>query len=930
PVDVERASVSVRERTPPVISVFVWGELSERQVKVTAEEVRRELLAHPNVSLVQILDVREYEVAVDVSRERLEEYGLTLQDVSAAVRKHSFSASCGVVKTEGQNIAIRAVGRREEGPDFASIPVKTASNGEVITLGRLASIRDGFEDEVHEGKLNGHPGLRLYVCKAEGEDAITVARAVREYCETKQATLPPGIHLTPFCDETGFVRGQLRMLTKNGILGMAVVLLVLWVFLDARLSLWVAMGIPFSLSGALAVMWMADLTISIVTILAFIIMLGIIVDDAIVVGEAIYVHRRRGEGPLEAAVAGVSEVGMPVVAAALTTALAFLPLAFVPGDIGRLMSAMPPVAIAAILVSLAECLLLLPAHLNHLPDPNRAEHKGRVRAGMLRIRRRVTGVIDWVANRVYAPAARIAVRNRYVSLCAGVSVVLVAGGIFAGGWLKFIFWPPMDIQYLAADVEFPPGTPADVTRDAVERIREGLERVAGRQTTKSGAPFIVYLFSVLHGPEEGLVFTEIVDASDRTIHSQDFTAAWGEEVGQIAGATSQSFAEHRIHVGGWAPIEIRLRGKEIGALRSAADALEARLRSYDGVYEVYDDFRPGKTEFQVRLKPEAARLGLTLADVSAFLNAGYYGEEAIRIPRGREDVRVRVGYAEAERRTRAGLEQARIRTAEGVLVPLLSVADVEIAPGYAEIRGADGMRSIRVSANTDHKQMTPEEVIADLTAGYLDTLVAGYPDVSWTLSGASQSHRETLEGLKAGFVMAVLGIFAIMALVFRSYLQPFVIVCIIPFGIVGAIFGHVALGIPLTLLSVFGIVALAGVVVNDAIVLTECVNSLLAQGVPFAEAVCQGGVRRFRAILLTTLTTCAGVTPIILEESLQAQVVIPIAVSMAAGLAFATLVNLLLLPCMLTVLNDMRRLIHRCLHGVWPTAEAVEPALRRS
>lgn len=915
-----------------VINIALWGALPERQLKEWAEQLRNDLQRRPDISLVYVEDTREYEINIEISKERLLEYGLTIQEVSEVVNRESLNLSSGTMKTEGQEIRIRTIGRKYNGRDFGSVVVKASPDGELITLDRLATVKDEFTDDPTYATFNGHPCVLLEVAKAPGEDAITIADAVREFCAEEQKKLPAGLHISPCFDDSEFIRGQLRLLTKNGVLGLCIVLCVLWLFLNTRLSFWVAMGIPISLSGALIIMWALGHTINQISLITFIIVLGIIVDDAIVVGEAIFVHRKQGQPPLQAAVEGVAEVGLPVIAAVLTTIAAFLPLAFVPGYMGQIMVIMPLVVISALLVSLVECLFLLPAHLNDLPALNgEADGLASRRKGVLHLQYHAGHALEWFAAKVYAPAVKHAVHHRYVGLCVAAAVIMMTVGLYGGGFIRVVFWPPADGGSLRAYIEFPPGTPASVTRDAIRLAREGVERVAARTETKTGEPLIRNMYTrVYQGmSERGRLYVEIVDPSKRDVHSQDLSAAWEEEVGAIPGALSLRFSEESIGFHG-PPIEIWLLAKDMNVLREAAEELKAKFRTYDGVFEVADSFRPGKMELQVRLKPEAHALGLSLDHVSRHLRGGYYGEEAVRFQRGRDDVRVRVRYPKDERQTLAELERTKIRTPQGFEVPFLSVADIEYTQGYASIQGSNGMRRLVVSANVDTNRVAAHEILADLGENYMDSFVAKYPNLQWDVRGTAESNQETLGGLKSGFVIAVMGIFVIMATVFRSYLQPFVIILIIPFGIVGAVLGHLAFGIPVTFLSMFGLVALSGVVVNDAIVLTECVNRLLSKGLPFYDAVCQGGVRRFRAIFLTTVSTSAGLTPIMLEQDLQAQIVIPMAVSIAAGVAFATVLTLLLLPCLLTVLNDFRRIVHRMVRKEWPTPEQVEPAIRRA
>ncbi len=932
PAKAEKPRIVELKDDDEVIDIALWGDLPERQLKEWAEQLRSDLQRHPDISLVSVGDTRDYEINIEISKERLLEYGLTIQDVSEVVNRESLNLSSGTMKTEGQEIRIRTIGRKYNGRDFGSIVVKASPDGELITLDRLATIKDEFADDPTYATFNGHPCALMWIQKAPGEDAITIADAVREFCEEEQKKLPAGLHISPCFDDSEFIRGQLRMLSRNGILGLCIVLFVLWLFLNTRLSFWVAMGIPISLCGALIIMWAGGHTINQISLITFIVVLGIIVDDAIVVGEAIFVHRKRGQPPLQAAVEGVAEVGLPVIAAVLTTIAAFLPLAFVPGYMGQIMVIMPLVVISALLVSLVECLFLLPAHLSNLPALNSgADGFVSRRKGVLHLQYHAGHALEWFAEKVYARAVKHAVNHRYVGLCVAAAVIMITVGLYGGGFVRVVFWPPADGGSLRAYIEFPPGTPASVTRDAIRLTREGIERVAARTETKTGEPLIRNMYTrVYRGmPERGRIYTEIVDASKRNVHSQDLSAAWEKEVGSIPGALSLRFREDAIGFGGPA-IEIWLLAKDMNVLREATKELKDKLRTYDGVYEVADSFRPGKMELQVKLKPEAHALGLSLDHVSRHLRAGYYGEEAVRFQRGRDDVRVRVRFPKDERRALAELERTRIRTPRGFEVPFLSVADVQYTQGYSSIQGSNGLRRLVVWASVDTNRIAPHEVLTDLSDNYMDTFIAGYPHLQWDVHGTAESNEETLGGLKSGFAIAVLGIFIIMATVFRSYLQPFVIILIIPFGIVGAALGHLALGIPVTFLSLFGLVALSGVVVNDAIVLTECVNRLLSEGVPFYDAVCRGGVRRFRAIFLTTVSTSAGLTPIMLEKDLQAQMVIPMAVSIAAGVAFATVLTLLLLPCLLTILNDLRRIAYRMRHKEWPIPEQVEPATRRA
>jgi len=927
PVGAEQPRIVELKEEEEVINIALWGELPERQLKEWAERIRADLQQNPAISQVVVADTRGYEITIEISRERLLQYNMTVEEVSNAIRQGSRNYSSGSIKAASEEISIRTIGKRYDGRDFEEVIVRANANGNVIRLKDIATVRDGFTEYPAYGRFNGKPCVLLELYKVDGEDTIAISDAVYAYTKEKAPTLPEGLHMSPCFDESEFIRTQISMLLENGLMGLMLVLAILWLFLNTKLSFWVAMGIPISVGGALVVMWVIGATINQISLMAFIVVLGIIVDDAIVVGEAILYHRKQGLGPTEAAVAGVSEVGLPVVAAVLTTIVAFMPGLFVPGFMGKIVALLPTVVVAALLVSLVECLFLLPAHLNKLPDPREEPAAtGRFQRWHAYFR----DSLQRLAVGFYLPLVRRAVTHRYVTACFAVSAMFITVGLIGGNYLRIVMWPPADGNHLAAFVEFPVGTPAEVTRDALAQMEAALVGVSEEMPTKTGVPLLRNVHSrVFQGlPHRGRVFVEMPAPSKRGIHAQDISTAWEEAVGIIPGVVELSYYKSSIGDDG-APINIWLQGRDMAALREASETLKAKLRTFEGVYQVEDTFRPGKNELQVTLKPEAHAAGLTSDDVSRFLRAGYYGEEALRFQRGRDDVRVRVRYPQEERKTLSELEQTLITTPSGSKVPLIAVADFAFAQGYAAISGSNGLRRLVVMAEADTNIVTGAEVLDTLKGDYLDTLVAGYADMQWSIHGSSQRDAETLDGLMRGFAMAVMAIFVIMATVFRSYLQPFVILMVIPFGMAGAAIGHLIMGIPLTFLSLFGIVALSGVVVNDAIVLIECVNGMLARGVPFFEAVTQGGVRRFRAIFLTTASTSIGLAPLLLETDLEAQIVIPMATSIAFGVVFATALTLLVIPAFLAILNDGRRLAYRTRHATWPTAEQVEPATTR-
>jgi multidrug efflux pump subunit AcrB len=700
----------------------------------------------------------------------------------------------------------------------------------------------------------------------------------------------------------------------------------------------VGMGIPGSLAGALAILWGIGGTLNMISLFALIMVLGIVVDDAIVIGEAIYVHRKNGLSPLKAAVAGVSEVGLPVVAAVTTTIVAFAPLMFVGGIMGKFIAIMPVVVIACLIVSLIECLILLPAHLNDLSDPNGAARGGnRLTRRLNAVHRTTSRGLEWFVDKVYKPFLSRALYWRYISLCVAIAVLLLTVGLVRGGLLKFLVFPEIDGFIATATVEFPNGTPPQVTADAVEQIEAALLRLNEKTTTASGDPMLRDRLTVVgqtlgdipeYGPQVGAVQAILLESEKRGIHAEEIMVRWEKEIGAIAGVKSLTFSGLQAGPPG-APIEVWVQGREMGPILAASEALMDRLREFDGVSQIRSDFSPGKNEIRLELKPEARALGLTVEDLARQVYSGYYGSEILRLQRGRDDIRVKVRYTADERSRFAELDQVRIRTREGNEVPLMSVADIRFAPGYSEIVRTNGMRRVAVSADVDSKRANANEIFAQLTSDFFPELQRRFPDLRIALQGEKKKMRESFDSLYVGFPLAVLGIFIIISTMFRSYAQPFVILTTIPFGIIGGILGHLLLGFDLSIMSIFGFVALSGVVVNDAIVLIERVNENFAEGIPFFEAIIQGGARRFRAIVLTTISTVGGLTPLIMENDLQARFLIPMAISIAAGVAFATLLTLVLIPGLLVILNDFRILIHRWRYGVWPKRLDVEPASSR-
>lgn len=939
PVDAEKPVIYELTLKDPVIMLYLSGDMSERRLKEWSEQLKDEIQQLPPVSQVGIFGTREYEIGIEVSEQRLREYGLSFDQVTDAVRRSNLNLAGGTIRTKGEEIRIRTMGRKYSGPELSSIVVLATPKGDVITLDRVAQIVDGFSEDPIDATINGDPSVMLIVYKTKEEDSLAISKAVQKFVDAKNDILPAGANLKVLYDNTNMLRDRINLLLKNGIIGLSIVFALLWMFLNLRLSFWGGMGIPISIAGALAIVWALGGTINMISLFGFIMVLGVIVDDAIVVGEAIYVHRKSGKPPLQAAVDGVCEVGMPVVAAVVTTIVAFIPLAYVGGIMGKFISILPVVVISCLAVSLVECLILLPAHLSHLPDLNAEEQN------MSKLQRRIDVVhritsrgLEWFVKNMYYPFLRHALNWRYVSLCTAIAVLMITVGLVRGGIIKFQVFPSIDGFIMTSQVEFPAGTPPAVTRSALDQVEGALLRLAEKSQTKSGEPLLEDRLTLVggtlsdipsYGPQYGAVQAILLPSERRGIHVDDLMVAWEKEVGRISGVKSLTFEGLSAGPPG-APIEVWLQGNDMDHILAAADDLMARLSKFEGVYQIRSDFPPGKNEMRLTLKPEARALGLTVNDLARQVYAGYYGDEAARLQRGRDDIRVKVRYTADERSRMSDLERVRIRTPEGHEVPLFSVAEVSLSPGFSTITRTDGLRRVTVSADVDTNKANANEIFAALIKNFFPALKDNYPDVRVALQGEQKKMRESFSSLYVGFPLAVLGIFIIVATMFRSYAQPFVILFTIPFGIIGSIWGHLLLGYDLSIMSIFGMVALTGVVVNDAIVLIERINENFAEGLPFFEAIRTGGVRRFRAIFLTSLSTVGGLAPMIMETNMQAKFLIPMALSLASGVAFATVLTLVLIPSLLVILSDFRRLVFRYKYGHWPTSrEEVEPARTR-
>lgn len=908
-----------------VIHVAVSGNTDEKSLKLLGQQVRDEIAALPGITQVELTNARPYEISIEVSEEALRRHGLTFDEVVRAVRRSSIDLPGGSLRTGGGEILLRTKGQAYTGREFERLILLTRPDGTRLRVGDVATVVDGFAETDQSARFDGRPAVVVLVYRVGDQSALEVSRTVKRYVREAQARMPEGIALTTWQDITEVLRSRMNLLLRNALFGFLLVIAILALFLRFRLAFWVSIGIPISFLGAIWLMPGLDVSINLISLFAFIVVLGIVVDDAIVVGENIYTEQSRSGEGLAGAVRGAQEVSVPVVFAVLTSIVAFVPLLNVEGNTGKIMRVIPIIVISVLSFSLIESMFILPAHLSHLRTANRGRREGlwaRFQGGF-------ANWLDRFIRGGYGPLLNSALRWRYLTVAFSLCALLLTLGLVRGGWIKFVFFPDVEADYVAAILTMPQGTPVEVTERAVRHL-EATALELRRELEGSGGPRIYrhVLASIgnqplrevqglnagrtlvdFSGAHLGEVTIELVPSEERDRTSAEIVKLWRERAGSIPDAEELVFTSSLFSPG--EPINVQLTGIDLDELRAAVDRLKRRLAEYPGVFDIADSFRLGKQEIKLRIKPAAEALGLTLADLARQVRQGFYGEEAQRIQRGRDDVRVMVRYPAAERRSLGDLENMRIRTPDGGEVPFSAVAVADLGRGFATIRRVDRRRAISVTAEVDTTKANANDILTDLQATELPAIRAESSGILYSFEGQGREQRETMSGLVRGFVIALLVIYTLVAVPFRSYVQPLIIMSAVPFGLVGAVWGHMIMGLNLTILSMFGIVALAGVVVNDNLVLVDFINRRRAAGATLGEAVRQAGAARFRAILLTSLTTFAGLTPLLLEKSVQARFLIPMAVSLAFGVLFATLISLLLVPCSYTILDDIRSVTRR-------------------
>ncbi|MBJ88570.1 MAG: hypothetical protein CMO98_01805 [Woeseia sp.] len=927
PAMTEKPIIYKLEVEIPVIFVSITGAIDEYGLKELGLEMRDELIRSPAVNRVQIIGDRDYEISIEISEYVMRQYGLTMTEISQAVRNSSVDMPGGAIRSEGGDILLRTEGQVYTGEEFEQIVLRTFPDGTRLTLGDVATIQDGFVETSGYARYMGQPSASLQVLAVGNQNELETAAAVNSYVAEKREALPDNIVIETWVDRSVFLEQRLDMMISNMVAGALLVIVILSLFLRAKVAGWVILGIPIAFFGAIWLMpygpW--PVSINVVSLFAFILVLGIVVDDAIIIGESIYTKTRADGHNLDNVVTGARRVAIPATFGVLTTIAAFAPMLFVGGIGAPFFESLSVVVILCLLFSLVESKLILPAHLAHTRiepiDDNDLFHPTReirwteqIPRFFQKIQRHVQMGLHRLINNWYAPTLDKALRNRGLTFTVFAAVLILTLGVIKSGFMRIVIFPDLPADFIQVQMRMQNGTAPAVRDRALATIEQVAFDINDEYVARSPGSTdpIDHLVVFTSGDTQGIIFAELDVSEDRILTGEELLPIWRERVGEIPGIKELLFSGSN-PTGGGAPLSFQFSGNNYRSLMEAAEELEEELGEYDGVFDIRSSAISGGQEIRLEIKPEAEALGLTMSSLGRQVRQAFYGEEAQRIQRGRSELKVMVRYPLDERRSIADLENMMIRTADGDEVPFNSVADVSFGEAYSNITRQDRKRAVVVSADIDADSVEPREVRKDIAEQYIPELLSRHSGVEYSLEGASQEEVEFYRNITAASIVALFLIYALIAIPLRSYVQPFIIMSVIPFGLIGAALGHILLGEAISMFSLFGIIALSGVVVNDSLILVDFVNKARAEGIPAHEAVIRSGTERFRPIVLTSLTTALGLMPIMLETNIQARFVIPMAISLSFGILFATVITLFLVPSLYMLREDFGRMMS----GAW-------------
>ncbi|MCS6177140.1 efflux RND transporter permease subunit [Shewanella baltica] len=913
PVNIEKPNIYQIKPENNVIWVSVYGDMTLHDMKELAKSVRDDLTQLPAVTRAKVTGVRDYEIAIEVSEDKLREYGLTFTQVALAVQNSSFDLPGGSIRAQDGDILLRTKGQAYTGDDFANIVVTTRPDGSRVMLPQVATIKDDFEERLEYTRFNGKPAAIIEVTSVDDQNALDIAAQVKQYVEDRRATLPANAQLDTWGDMTHYLKGRLNMMMSNMFYGALLVFIILAMFLDLKLAFWVMMGLPVCFLGTMLIMPLEpfSMTINMLTLFAFILVLGIVVDDAIVIGESAYTEVERHGHSVDNVIRGAQKVAMPATFGVLTTIAAFIPMLMVSGPMGIIWKSIGMVVILCLAFSLVESKFILPAHLAHM----KFKKPGAPRGFFGRLKANFNDRVQHFIHHSYRNFLERCIKQRYNVVAAFIGVLILSIALVASGKVRWVFFPDIPSDFIQVQLEMDEGSSEENTLKVVQSIEEALYKMNDKMEQDNGYQVVKHSFINMSSRTSAFIFAELTKGEDREVDGVTIAAAWREQLPELLSVKKLSFNASTNDAGG--DISFRLTSSDLDELSAASKELKQKLASYEGVYDIADNFSSGSHEIRLKIRPEAEALGLTLSDLARQVRYGFYGYEAQRILRSKEEIKVMVRYPLEQRRTVGYLENMLIRTPTGTSVPFSTVAQIEKGESYASITRVDGKRAITITANANKNIVEPSKVVQEIQKDYLPQLQAKYPKIQTALDGGSLDEQNAMVGLMQGFFFALFTIYALMAIPLKSYSQPLIIMSVIPFGIIGALFGHLIQGLAMSVLSLCGIVALAGVVVNDSLILVDFVNRAREQGQSVRQAAVDSGCYRFRAIILTSLTTFVGLVPIILERSLQAQIVIPMATSLAFGILFSTVVTLILVPLLYIILDDVSRSSSRFFNWWW-------------
>ena len=922
PDDAERPVVSQLVRVRDVITVVLEQDFEDDVLlKLQTEKIQDEIRALPNVTQTSIGGVRPWEISINVPQFALSRYGLTLDDIARVIRNASRDIPAGSIKTDSGEILVRALGQAYRKKDFSEISIIGRNNGTLIRLGDIATINDGFNEDTLYSRFDRKHATFINVARVGDQNAIELANTVKKYIEGRKQTLPVGQSLSYWLDSSKVVKARINTLTKSLVQGIGLVLLLLALFLRPDLAFWVSVGVPISFLGALALMPFLGVTLNLVSMFGFILVLGIVVDDAIVTGENVYSHLQRHGNGYKAAIDGTKEIAIPVTFGVLTTVAAFLPLLMIDGVRGKIFAQIPLVVIPVLLFSLIESKFVLPSHLQTM-KLRKSDSNHRVN-WLTRVQQAVSRGLEHFIDGLYRPFLNFALNWRYLTVITFISILILSISIVISGRYKYTFFPRVQSEIITAKLEMPEGIAVDITEKNLNRILSKAEELQEKyiepSTNKSLIQHILQTVGSaslrpqagINGKSHvGMVTFEILPPEQRTstVSSREIVSEWRQLIGSIPGAKELSF---RAELGrGGAPIDVQLEGNNFKELNEVAMKVKDKLGEYQGLYDIKNSFEGGKDEVQLRIRPEAEQLGLNLRSLGLQVRHAIYGKEVQRIQRDQSEVKVMVRLPKNERVSLPDLENLLIRTPKGAEVPLSEVAVIELGRGTSTISRVDRQRIINITADLNKEKIDANSVVSELKE-WLPDVLRDYPGVRFDLEGEQREQKKFGKSLGFGFLVALITIYILLAIPFGSYTQPLMVMSVIPFSVIGALMGHAIMGMSLSISSAMGVLALIGVVVNDSLVLVDYTNKRIKEGASVAKAIRLAGGARFRPILLTSLTTFAGLTPLILEKSTQAQFLIPMAVSLGFGILFATMLTLVLIPTFYLIVEDVKNLFRR-------------------